>query len=172
LKFSSFSILIIFILLMIVGASLLPLLNVQLTPSRSLPGMSVSYRWPDASARVIEQEVTAKLEGLFSSVKGIKGVSSVSSKGSGRINLSFKKTVNLDAARFEVASLIRRAYSDLQEQIAFPEQSMGTFGRTIDPYFINFKLKWVTVSILTIRYWGFVPEENIVGKAFIIHIFK
>jgi multidrug efflux pump subunit AcrB len=102
-QLSSFSILIIFILLMIVGASLLLLLNVHLTPSRSLPGLSVKYLWPDALARVIEQEVTAKLEGLFSSVKGTKGVSSVSYKGSGRINLSFKKTVNLDAARFEVA---------------------------------------------------------------------
>jgi hypothetical protein len=51
---SSFSILITFILLMIVGLSLLPLLNVQLTPSRSLPGLSVYYSWPDASARVID----------------------------------------------------------------------------------------------------------------------
>lgn len=130
---SSFSILIIFILLMIVGASLLPLLNVQLTPSRSLPGLSVSYRWPDASARVIEQEVTSKLEGLFSGVKGINKVSSVSSKGSGRINLSFKKTVNLDAARFEVASLIRRVYNDLPEQVSFPELSMSTSGENSSP---------------------------------------
>ena len=97
------------------------MLTVQFTPSRSLPGLSVSYRWADASARVIEQEVTSKLEGLFSSVKGIKGVSSVSSKGSGRINLSFKKTANLDAARFEIASLIRRAYSDLPGRFHSPD---------------------------------------------------
>ncbi|NEW84354.1 MAG: efflux RND transporter permease subunit [Mariniphaga sp.] len=130
---SSFSILIVFILLMIVGISLLPLLNVQLTPSRSLPGLSVSYSWPDASARVIEQEVTSKLEGLFSGVKGIKEVSSRSSKGYGSINLSFKKTVNMDAARFEVASLIRRAYSDLPEQVSFPELSMSTSGENSSP---------------------------------------
>jgi hypothetical protein len=54
---------------MIVGVSLLPLLNVQLTPSRSLPGLSVYYSWPDASARVIEQEVTSKLEGLLIRMK-------------------------------------------------------------------------------------------------------
>ena len=132
-KLSSFSILIIFILLMIIGASLLPLLNVQLTPSRSLPGLSVSYRWSDASARVIEQEVTSKLEGLFSAVNGIKGVSSVSSKGSGRINLSFKITVNLDAARFEIASLIRQVYSELPEQVSFPELSMNTSGENSSP---------------------------------------
>lgn len=130
---SAFSVLIIFILLMIVGISLLPLLNVQLTPSRSLPGLSVSYQWPDASARVIEQEVTSRLEGLFSGVKGIKEVSSVSSKGYGRISLSFKKTVNLDAARFEVASLIRQAYPNLPEQVSFPELSMSASGQNTSP---------------------------------------
>jgi len=118
---------------MIIGISLLPLLDVQLIPSRSLPGMSVSYRWPDASARVIEQEVTSKLEGLFSSVKGIRDVSSVSSKGYGYINLSFKKTVNLDAARFEVASLIRQIYSTLPEQVSFPELSMNSGGENSSP---------------------------------------
>lgn len=132
-KFPSFSVLIIFILLMIVGISLLPLLNVQLTPSRSLPGLSISYNWPDASAHVIEQEVTSRLEGLFSGVKGIKEVSSVSSKGYGRISLSFKKTVNLDAARFEVASLIRQAYPNLPEQVSFPELSMSASGQNTSP---------------------------------------
>jgi len=122
---------------MIIGASLLPLLNVQLTPSRSLPDLSVSYRWSDASARVIEQEVTSRLEGLFSSVNGIKGVSSVSSKGSGRINLSFKKTANLDAARFEIASLIRQVYSQLPEQVSFPELSMSTSGENSSPILTN-----------------------------------
>lgn len=132
-RLPSFSVLIIFILLMIVGVSLLPLLNVQLTPSRSLPGLSVSYQWPDASARVIEQEVTSRLEGLFSGVKGIKEVSSVSSKGYGRISLSFKKTVNLDAMRFEVSSLIRQAYPNLPEQVSFPELSMSASGQNTSP---------------------------------------
>jgi multidrug efflux pump subunit AcrB len=94
---TSFSILIIFVLLMIVGVSVLPLLNVQLTPSRMLPGLSVSYSWPDASARVIEQEVTSKLEGLFIGVKGIYEVSSVSEKAYGiHIDLA------LSANRYDV----------------------------------------------------------------------
>jgi len=38
---------------------------VQLTTSRSLPDLSVNYHWADASARVIKQEVTSKLEVLF-----------------------------------------------------------------------------------------------------------
>jgi multidrug efflux pump subunit AcrB len=67
-------------------------------------------------------------------------VSSVSSKGSDRINLSFKKTVNLDAVRFEIASLIRQAYPELPQQVSFPEISMGTSGQNTQPimtYTIN-----------------------------------
>ncbi|MEN6456639.1 MAG: efflux RND transporter permease subunit, partial [Prolixibacteraceae bacterium] len=132
-RLPSFSVIVVFVLLVIMGAGLMPLLNVQLSVSRSLPQLTVSYYWPDASARVIEQEVTSRLEGLFSSVKGIREVSSVSAKGSGRISLSFKKEVNPDAVRFEIASLIRQAYPELPEQVSFPELSMGTGGQNVEP---------------------------------------
>jgi len=161
--FSSFSVLIIFVLLMIVGISVLPLLNVQLTPSRSLPGLSVSYRWADASARVIEQEVTSKLEGLFSGVKGIREVSSVSSKGYGRINLSFKKTVNLDAARFEVASLIRQTYNTLPEQVSFPELSMSASGENSSPI-LTYTLNASASPFFIQKY----AEEHLVPKLSVI----
>jgi len=67
-QLSPFFIPVIFVILMIVKISLLPLLNVQIILSRSLPGMSMSHQWLDASARVFEQEVTSKLEGKFSCV--------------------------------------------------------------------------------------------------------
>jgi hypothetical protein len=47
---------------MIIGISMLPLLNVQLTPSRSLLGLSVSYRWLDASARVMKRFEATRLK--------------------------------------------------------------------------------------------------------------
>lgn len=130
---SSFSVIIIFIALMLIGISVIPFIDVQLEPSRSLPSLSVSYSWPNASARVIEQEVTTKLEGLFSSIKGIKDVNSVSYRGQGTINLSFKKHVNLDAVRFETATLIRQCYPNLPEQISYPLISMSTGGQNIRP---------------------------------------
>ncbi len=80
-KFSSFSILTIFTCLSIIGASLIPLLSVQLTPSKTLPSIHVYFSWQDASAKAIEQEVTSKLEGVFNTVKGIKTISSTSHKG-------------------------------------------------------------------------------------------
>lgn len=132
-RLSAFSVIIVFVALILIGVSLIPLINLQLEPSRSLPTISVSYSWTRASARVIEKEVTTKLEGLFNSVKGVKKLNSVTTKGSGRINLTFKKGSNLDALRFEVATLIRRVYPELPEQVSYPTLSMGTGGKKTSP---------------------------------------
>jgi multidrug efflux pump subunit AcrB len=127
-RFSSFSIVIVFVCLCIAGLSLIPLLNIQLNPSRAAARFSVSFQWPEASARVVEQEVTSRLEGLFSSVKGITNISSVSRKGSGSVNLQFKDEVDLNMVRFEVAGLIRQVYQELPEQVSYPQISMSTSG--------------------------------------------
>src|SRR5690606_7431396 len=124
-KFSSFSVLTIFICLSIIGASLIPLLSVQLTPSKTLPSININYSWQDASAKVMEQEVTSKLEGVFNTVKGIKALSSTSDKGRGTISLKFKSHTNMDAVRFELANLIRQSYSELPEGVSYPNLSLS-----------------------------------------------
>src|SRR6056297_3135445 len=98
-NFSAFSVITVFILLSIVGAGLLSSLNISLTPSRSLPSITIRYGWHNASARVIESQATAKLEGMLNGIKGVQKIESQSSKSSGRITLSFKKDVDMDAAR-------------------------------------------------------------------------
>ena len=127
-QLSSFSVIIVFACLVIIGVGFLPLLNIQLNPSNSVSKLSISYRWHDASARLVEQEVTSKLEGLFSAVKGIKTISSQSYKGSGNISIEYKDNVNLDAARFEIASLIRQVYPELPRQVSYPYISLNAAG--------------------------------------------
>ncbi len=120
----------------IVGAGLIPLLTIQMHPSVSTHNLSVNYSWTGTSARVIEQEVTSKLEALFSAVKGIENCSSVSSTGWGTIDLSFKKNINLDAMRFEIASLIRQSYPELPGGVSYPQLSMNISGDRPDPILI------------------------------------
>ncbi len=107
-------------MLSVIGGAFIPLLNIQLKPSRSLPTLNVSYSWYNASARLVEQKVTSKLEGLFSAMNGIKNINSTSSQGYGNIELEFKKEVNMDAARFELATLIRLAYPEFPEEVTYP----------------------------------------------------
>ncbi|MBU2903435.1 efflux RND transporter permease subunit [Arenibacter algicola] len=139
-RLSSFSIIMVFILLALIGAWLIPVLNVQLTSSRTSPYLSVDFSWYDASAKVIEQEVTSKLEGLFNAVDGVKEISSTSSKGNGNISISFKKNTDMDAVRFEVANLIRQSYPKLPIGVSYPQLSISAASEGISPilsYSIN-----------------------------------
>ncbi|MFS4456908.1 efflux RND transporter permease subunit [Maribacter sp. 2304DJ31-5] len=137
---SSFSIITTFVALSIIGICLVPFLNVQLTSDRSTPSLSVSYSWPNASAKVMEQEVTSKLEGLFNVVQGVKEINSTSQKGNGRINIGFKKGTDMDAVRFEVANLIRQAYPKLPLGVGYPALSISAASEGNSPilsYSIN-----------------------------------
>jgi multidrug efflux pump subunit AcrB len=117
---SSFSILIIFLILMIIGAALISRLPVHLQPTRTMKNLSVRYAWQGASPRLIEQEVTAPLEGLLNTIRGIAKISSSSGNGSGYINLQFDKSADMDAMRFEVASKVREVYPRLPEKVSYP----------------------------------------------------
>lgn len=120
-------------LLVIVGVVLLPLLNVQLNPSRSLPEAEVSFYWPNASARIVEQEVTSKLEGAINQISGIKKISSISKKGSGSIQIEFHKHTKLDIVRFEMAMVIRQLHQELPQQVSYPLISLSTDGGKTSP---------------------------------------
>lgn len=131
LKFSTFTVLIFFGSLGIIGLSIIPLLDIQLMPSQEKTTINVNYRWKNASAKLVEEEVTSKLEGFFNTIKGVKDIKSTSSKGRGRISLSFKAYKNKDALRFEVATLIRQSYDELPEGVSYPEISPN-FNQVID----------------------------------------
>lgn len=143
---------------MLLGIAFIPLLNIRLEPSRSLPQIRVSYNWHNASAKIIEQEVSSKLEGIFSTLKGIENINSISSKGNGRIELELKKNSNLEALRFEIATLIRIAYPDLPKQVSYPSISHKndedkvkpllsyTLNANASPYFIQ---KYAQNNIVT-----------------------
>lgn len=158
-KLSAFSIIIVFVMLMLVGICLLPLLNIQLTPSQTLPQTNVWFGWYNASAKVIEQEVTSKLESVFSQMKGVKRISSVSEQGSGNITIDFKKGTNLDAVRFEIATLIRQTYPALPQGVSYPSISVNTSGEKSQPV-LTYTLN-ANASPLYIQQFA---EKNIVPK--------
>ena len=120
--FSPFSIIVVFLALMVIGAAFVPLLDVRFKPDSNLPRLSVRYSWPNASPQVIEQE-TSKIEGVLGKVNQVNSIESTSSVGSGVITLSFDKTANLDQKRYEVSMLIRQLRSNLPPQMSYPEIS-------------------------------------------------
>ena len=122
---STFTVNILFVMLIIVGAAMIPLLSLQLNPTRYLPSLTISWTWPEAPVRVVEQEVTTVLEGMITTVTGVKKVSSYTFNNGGNITVEFDRNVDLRAKRFEVASLLRQSRDRLPERVSYPEITMN-----------------------------------------------
>lgn len=120
MKISSFTLIVSFLCVALVGLALLPMLPVKLSPSRTLPRLTVSYSMPGNSARVIEMEVTSRLEAMFSRIEGVRKISSVSENEEGRILLELDKHTDIDAARFEASTIVRQTWPSLPDGLSYP----------------------------------------------------
>ncbi len=117
---NAFSVNIIFVLLIIIGCSILPLISFQFLPSRVAKALTIKYEWKDALPEVIEKEVTSKLEGLATTVRGIEKITSKSSKGEGVISLYLDDYADVKLVKFEINALIRSFYKTLPDQVSIP----------------------------------------------------
>lgn len=120
IKVSAFKVLLIYVCVILVAAFLLPRLPVKLAPKRDMPSLTISYSMNNMSARVVEMEVTSKLEGMLSRIKGIQQVSSNSNNGNGYISVQLNKHADVNVVRFEVASMIRQLYPALPKGVSYP----------------------------------------------------
>ena len=125
---SSFSVLLLMAVAAVVGVACLPRLKVQYNPTTASSEISVYYSYPGASARIVEAEVTSKLEGVLSSIREVSETNSVSEDGGGRVTVVAGRRADIEAVRFEVASQIRNIYSKLPEGCSYPSISVNARG--------------------------------------------
>ena len=154
---SSFTLIVTFVCLSLIGVVLVPLLPVKLAPSRTLPGLTVSFSMPGNSSRVIEAEVTSKLEAMMARVKGIRKVNSTSDNGSGSISLELDKHADIDVTRFEVSTIIRQTWPQLPEGVSYPQIRTRRSDDKASRPFITYTLNAPANPILIQQY----AEENI-----------
>ena len=126
---SSFSVVLLMAVAAVVGVACFSMLKVQYTPSPTEKNLTVDFSYPGASARIVEAEVTSKLEGVLSGIRACTGIGSVSEDGGGYIVLQVGKRSDMDAVRFEVASQIRNIYSRLPEGCTYPSISLNAQGQ-------------------------------------------
>ena len=121
MKLSSFSVILTFVILMIVGAALLPLVDVGTEPQNQRDNrLVIRCEWPQVSAKIVEQNLTTPIEGMVSALKGVERVSSRSSYGSSEIVVWAKEKVDVAALRFLVTSLLRQSYAKLPKGAGYP----------------------------------------------------
>lgn len=126
MKPSSFTVILTFVILMIVGVAVAPLIDVGTEPTpRQGKTMTIRYEWPHVAAKVIEQNLTSPVEGMVSALKGVESVSSTSYFGESEIVVKLKEKANVSTVRFEISSLLRQSYGKLPQGISFPTISGG-----------------------------------------------
>ncbi|MEO5979370.1 MAG: efflux RND transporter permease subunit, partial [Chryseolinea sp.] len=120
-RISTFSLKLIVSVAIVVSILIIPLQTFELKPQSPNPKIAVRFSWPDVSAYIIEQDVTSKLEGVLSSLTDIKSIGSRSQRGAGSLILEFKPGSSLDICRFRVASAVRQVYSELPDNMTYPQ---------------------------------------------------
>lgn len=131
MKQSKFKSLLLLSILMLLGAASLPLIDIAEQPrQRQGRTLTIMYSWHGASAKVMEQNVTSRIEGLVSAVKGVEEIESDSGFGEGRIVLTLKKNADVSATRFEILSLLRQIHKKLPDGVSYPSLSGGETQRS------------------------------------------
>lgn len=154
---SPFTLIVAFVCLSLVGLALLPQLPVKLSPSHALPRLTVSFTMPAGSSRVIEAEVTSRLEAMLARVKEIRSVSSTSDNGSGSITLELDKRADMEAVRFEVSTIVRQTWAQLPEGVSYPQIHANRANEKASRPFMTYTLNAPANPILIQRY----AEEHI-----------
>ena len=127
-RLSAFSVILVFVVLSVAGAAMIPLLSLQYTPTEKRSSLTVTASWSGASAKLVESEVTQVLEGLASSVEGVGSVSSVSRKGSGTVTVEVKDKRQVERVRFELSTLIRQTWDRMPAGVSYPSISGSSTG--------------------------------------------
>lgn len=128
---SNFTAILTLCVLMIIGAALIPKIDVSNEP-RPEQGKTLNIRfdWPGANAKVVEQNATSRIEGLVASVAGVDNVSSISRFGGGEVTVVLKKEADVSSVKFEIASLIKNTYKKLPQKVTYPFLSGGEVVRS------------------------------------------
>ncbi len=91
-----------YMMVLTVGVSSWLSIPMELAPEIQLPSITVSYRWGSTSPEVMEQEVTRKVEQVASRLRDVEKISSITSEGTTRVTVTFRKEAPVDFRTVEL----------------------------------------------------------------------
>jgi len=92
------------------------------------PVVQVQVDYKSASAEIIDQEITQKIEDVIGGAEGIKNIDSTSLNGRSRINIQFNTDIDLDDAANDIRERVSRVVDNLPSEADAPQilkQSAG-----------------------------------------------
>ncbi len=93
----------------------------ELAPKEDFPQITIQTAWSDVPPEIIQTQVTAPLEEVASTVKGVKKITSSSLIGISRIVVEFDPKTNMEFARLELMEKIARIRGDLPYAASRPQ---------------------------------------------------
>ncbi|MHA7131240.1 efflux RND transporter permease subunit [Algoriphagus namhaensis] len=167
-----FRILIVFVLLSICGFAVIPLLSVDLNPREREPILNISFGIPRSSPEIVEKLATSPLEGTFSRLSELNKIESVSNYDRGSITLHFDKEADMELKKFEVASMIRQVYPQMDTRVSYPQISQTSAQRnkaarspiltySVNGPFASFEIKKITEDVLKPAITRFEEVEEV-----------
>ncbi len=108
------------LLIVLIGAVSFNRLTVREYPKIDEPVVTVSVRYPGASAEVIESQVTKPLEDSIAGIDGVDVITSISRAEQGQISVRFRLEKDADSAAAEVRDRTSRVRNRLPQAIDEP----------------------------------------------------
>ena len=96
-------------------------------PVRELPDgiqppiVQVQTEYKSASAEIVDEEITQKIEDVIGGAEGIKNIDSSSLSGRSRINIQFNTDIDLDDAANDIRERVSRVVDNLPSESSPPQ---------------------------------------------------
>lgn len=111
----------VYVLLLLLGLAAARNLPLSLAPEVEEPALVVQSIWPDASPRLVEAELTARLESLVQSLPHVTEVSSLSARGTAEVEVRFEPGTRIDRMEVLLRDRLAALRPDLPEDVLAPE---------------------------------------------------
>ena len=108
------------LILVILGAVSLSRLQIDMLPNIELPTLSIRTDYEGASPEVMERLVTQIIEEIVATVPGVEEITSTSSEGRSRVQVSFVWGTEIDTAAIDVQGKLEDEINELPDDIVRP----------------------------------------------------
>ncbi len=119
---------VIFTILIGLGAFSFTKLNYELLPKISSPVVSVTTIYPGAAPYEVENSVTKKIEDAVSSMEGIKKITSNSMESVSSVVIELEQNMDVDLSLQEAQRKVNAILSDLPDDVETPSLGKFDFG--------------------------------------------
>lgn len=144
---SGFRVIVVFVLFALVGLAITPLLNLKLHPEESLQRVFITFRLPGGTPRMVENQVTSRLEGLVASLNGVADIESVSQMGGGRVSIGLNRYASPEKFRVALSMAIRQAWDNFPKEALYPEISTSAPSTIRETAMLTYRVESVSSDI-------------------------